>query len=117
MTADNAFYHDTRAFAESVRDAHDPTMQVGNDYKERCELCSFTRHPCDPYDMADTVLHLLDLAYYNAGQGNMRLWRVRAEECAEQLMQTHVTHMFETSSLVSQLQEALKEDPDPPRYM
>lgn len=48
-----------RVEALAVRDAHDPAQQVDNGY-ERCALCHYTRHPCDAYDMADTVLRLLD---------------------------------------------------------
>lgn len=48
-----------RAEALAIRDAHDPAQQVDNGY-ERCAHCHYTRHPCDAYDMADTVLQLLD---------------------------------------------------------
>jgi len=37
---------------------HDPTAQQ-NGY-QRCELCHYTRHPCEVYDLATTVLALLD---------------------------------------------------------
>lgn len=50
---------DMASFAESERVLHDPARQEGNGY-ERCELCHFTRHPCDVHDLASMVLGLLD---------------------------------------------------------
>lgn len=44
--------------ALEIRTAHDPTTQA-NGYA-RCELCHYTRHPCDAFEMADGVLSLLD---------------------------------------------------------
>lgn len=41
-----------------VQRAHDPANQDHN--YERCELCHYTRHPCESYDLATTVLYLLD---------------------------------------------------------
>ena len=49
----------TRMLASDIRDAHDPEKQADNPYY-RCALCHYTRHPCDAYDMADTVLRLLE---------------------------------------------------------
>ena len=48
-----------RLDAEGERDLHDPANQVGNGY-ERCEHCHYTRHPCTVYDLATTILELLD---------------------------------------------------------
>ena len=50
---------DLRREALSVQKAHDPDQQPDNGYM-RCALCHYTRHPCDAYDMATTVLMLLD---------------------------------------------------------
>lgn len=49
-----------REYATNVRDAHDATKQ-DHGY-ERCELCGYTRHPCETFDMASAVLVLLDKA-------------------------------------------------------
>lgn len=48
-----------REHATAVMDAHDPSKQEGNSY-ERCALCSYTRHPCDTYDLAASVVALLN---------------------------------------------------------
>ena len=45
-----------REWAYSVRAAHDPETQ-GHGY-ERCSLCSYTRHPCEAFELADTVIAL-----------------------------------------------------------
>ena len=50
---------DLRLFARAVLNEHDPNQQPDNAY-ERCALCHYTRHPCDPYDLAAAVLTLLD---------------------------------------------------------
>ena len=47
-----------RREALGVRDTHDPAKQDHN--YDRCEHCHYTSHPCDAYDMANTVLELLD---------------------------------------------------------
>jgi len=44
-------------WATAIRDQHDPHKQQ-NGY-ERCQLCGFTRHPCDTYELASEVLRLL----------------------------------------------------------
>lgn len=50
-----------RTEATNTRDLHDPEKQEGSTaYPGRCELCHYTRHPCDAFDMADAVLRLLD---------------------------------------------------------
>lgn len=49
-----------REYATAARAQHDPANQEGNPY-ERCELCHFTRHPCDVHDLASMVLALLDV--------------------------------------------------------
>lgn len=36
---------------KTLRDEHNPANQDGHGY-ERCELCHYTRHPCDTYDLA-----------------------------------------------------------------
>ena len=46
------------ALAIEAQQAHDPAQQVDNGY-ERCALCSYTRHPCDVYELATIVLTLL----------------------------------------------------------
>jgi hypothetical protein len=45
-------------YAAGLQREHDPTNQKHN--YERCELCGFTHHPCDVYDLATAVLALLD---------------------------------------------------------
>ena len=45
-----------RSFAETLRDQHDANKQA-HPY-DRCEHCSYTRHPCDTYDLASMVLAL-----------------------------------------------------------
>ena len=50
---------DIRREALAVQKAHDPDQQENNNYM-RCALCHYTRHPCDAYDMATTVLMLMD---------------------------------------------------------
>jgi hypothetical protein len=45
--------------AEEARRMHDPANQVDT-YAGRCSLCSYTRHPCEIYDLADEVVGLLD---------------------------------------------------------
>jgi hypothetical protein len=57
-----------RDFAQFELDRHDPANQEGNGY-ERCELCHYTRHPCDVYDLAAGVLRLLDRLDANDRQG------------------------------------------------
>ena len=47
-----------RDFAQATRDFHDPAMQ--EHAYARCERCGFTRHPCDTYDLADSVITLLN---------------------------------------------------------
>jgi len=47
-----------RTFARSIVRDHDPANQ---DHKyDRCALCGFVRHPCETYELADSVLELLD---------------------------------------------------------
>jgi hypothetical protein len=48
-----------RAFASFALAQHDPAQQEDNRY-QRCEHCHYTRHPCDPFDLAFHVLALLD---------------------------------------------------------
>ena len=50
---------DLRRFAQDELDRHTPAKQEGNGYN-RCELCHYTRHPCDVYDLAAAVLRLLE---------------------------------------------------------
>ena len=50
---------DLRLFAQATLNDHTPANQGDNPY-ERCALCHYTRHPCDPYDLAAAVLWLLD---------------------------------------------------------
>jgi hypothetical protein len=50
---------DIRREALSVQRMHDPKQQVDNGYN-RCMHCHYTSHPCDAYDMATTVLMLID---------------------------------------------------------
>jgi hypothetical protein len=50
---------DLRRFALDCQRQHDPQHQPQNGYL-RCALCSYTRHPCDVYDLATSVLWLLD---------------------------------------------------------
>lgn len=45
-------------WARAIKDQHDPLKQVTR-WLDRCELCGFTRHPCDTYGLAETVLRLL----------------------------------------------------------
>jgi hypothetical protein len=47
-----------RRKALGVQETHDPAKQ-GHGHR-RCEHCHYTSHPCDAYDMATTVLELLD---------------------------------------------------------
>lgn len=54
MTPDEALAQ--RAWAYEVRAQHDPAVQE-NGY-DRCALCHYTRHPCDTYELADTVIAL-----------------------------------------------------------
>ena len=49
-----------RQHAEGIMHQHNPDNQRHN--YERCELCGFTRHPCDLYDLAEDLLALLDEA-------------------------------------------------------
>ena len=56
--ADTLNDNELRAFALSVKDAHDPAHQSHN--YERCALCGFTRHPCYTFDLAESVVTLLD---------------------------------------------------------
>ena len=50
---------DIRRYALYSQRQHDPDRQRGNSYA-RCMHCHYTRHPCDVYDLATTVLMLLD---------------------------------------------------------
>ena len=53
-----AFTNDElRVFAADMLAEHDPVNQ-GHTY-ERCELCHYTRHPCDVFDLASATLKLL----------------------------------------------------------
>lgn len=48
-----------RQYAESVRETHNAERQeIGRKY-DRCEHCGFTRHPCEVYEMAGSVIALL----------------------------------------------------------
>jgi hypothetical protein len=46
-------------FAKGVREEHNPSYQQGHNYN-RCALCDFTRHPCDPYILADDILKFFE---------------------------------------------------------
>jgi hypothetical protein len=50
---------DIRRYALDCQRQHDPDQQEGNGYA-RCMHCHYTRHPCDVYDLATTVLMLMD---------------------------------------------------------
>ena len=47
-----------RAWALSVQRDHDPAHQPHT--YPRCQLCGFVRHPCDTYELAGSVVELLD---------------------------------------------------------
>jgi len=53
---------DARGFALGMLNEHDPAQQVDNPYKNRCEICHFTRHPCDVYELAKVTIALLERA-------------------------------------------------------
>lgn len=54
-----AFTNDElRRFAVYLLFAHYPPKQADNGF-DRCAVCSYTRHPCDVFDLAASVLHLL----------------------------------------------------------
>lgn len=48
-----------REYAADLQRIHDPDRQTDG-FPGRCAMCSFTRHPCDVYDLATVVLGLLD---------------------------------------------------------
>lgn len=39
---------------------HDPVNQGTDFWPNRCAICHYTHHPCETYDLATTVLMLLD---------------------------------------------------------
>jgi hypothetical protein len=49
---------DIRRWALGAQRTHDPKFQK-NGYN-RCEHCHYTSHPCDVYELATTVLCLMD---------------------------------------------------------
>jgi len=64
-----------RVYALGLQAQHDPKQQ-DHSY-DRCEHCHFTRHPCDPHELATAVLELLternDLVHVaRLGRGNAR---------------------------------------------
>jgi hypothetical protein len=54
------------AWATEVRDRHDPANQEHN--YDRCQICGFTRFPCDTYELADEVLRLLNELEWRDGR-------------------------------------------------
>ena len=53
-----------RQFALGEKNLHDPEKQFEdnpkNSFPDRCMLCSYTRHPCSTFELAEAVLYLLD---------------------------------------------------------
>jgi len=54
-----------RRYALETQRMHDPAQQGDviasiEPFPGRCALCSYTRHPCDVYELASVVLELLD---------------------------------------------------------
>lgn len=45
--------------AQLVRKMHTPEHQDGNGYN-RCALCSYVRHPCEVWELADDLVTLLE---------------------------------------------------------
>jgi hypothetical protein len=56
----------TRDLATELRRDHDPDNQPQHTYA-RCQLCDFTRHPCEVFTLAGLTLGLLEL-------GLLELW-------------------------------------------
>jgi hypothetical protein len=46
--------------AYEMRRAHDPAQQGDDAWPGRCAQCSYCRHPCVTFELADGVLSLLD---------------------------------------------------------
>ena len=45
--------------ARLIRESHTPEHQDGNGYN-RCALCSYVRHPCETWELADDLVTLLE---------------------------------------------------------